>query len=189
MLALLLIGAGAVSAQQAAEQPSSSTAAMQAQQQHEFEIEGGDLGEALDQFAQQTRLQIIFNPDFLTGKTAPGISGRYTANEVLQQLLNGTGLSWEYVNEKTLTIRPVVARGQGADAATNIALDPTVMAEGAVATDAAVDPGVTLAGESTTASVETVRHHGIEEIIVTGQKREERIQDVRSPSARSRRKT
>ena len=70
----------------------------------EYTIPSGNLGDALRQLAAQSKLQIVFSPELVKGKAAPGLSGTHTWRTALQQLLKGTGLSWELINNSTVVI-------------------------------------------------------------------------------------
>lgn len=61
--------------------------------------------DALDKLAAQGNAQIIYAPELVTGKKAPGISGRYTVVNALQLLLSGTQLTWRMVNESTIVLQ------------------------------------------------------------------------------------
>lgn len=70
-------------------------------------IEAGGLEAALLQLARQTRSQIFFPTDLVRGKTAPALNGRLTADQGLDRLLAGSGLSYE---RQADGVRVVVAR-------------------------------------------------------------------------------
>lgn len=55
-------------------------------------IRAGQLGEALTEFARQSRQQILFSPELVAGKRARALRGTFTAEEALRQLLAGSGL-------------------------------------------------------------------------------------------------
>ncbi len=57
-----------------------------------FDIPSGDLGRALSATAARGGVQISFDPNLTRGKTAPGLSGNFTAREALAKLLAGSGL-------------------------------------------------------------------------------------------------
>lgn len=57
-------------------------------------IQAQPLASALSQWAQQTALQVFFNPDMVAGKQAPAVNGKLSAQEALAQLLQGSGLSY-----------------------------------------------------------------------------------------------
>jgi outer membrane receptor protein involved in Fe transport len=71
----------------------------------DYSITAGSLGDALNQLATQSKLQIVYSPELVDGKTAPAISGQQTWREALQKLLAGSGLEWGLVNDTTVVIR------------------------------------------------------------------------------------
>jgi outer membrane receptor protein involved in Fe transport len=70
-----------------------------------YSISAGDLANALDQLASQSKVQIIYPSDLVRGKTAPAVSGQQTWREALRKLLAGSGLEWGFVNDTTVVIR------------------------------------------------------------------------------------
>ena len=70
-----------------------------------YAISAGDLANALDQLASQSKVQIIYPSELVRGKTAPAVSGQQTWREALQKLLTGNGLEWGLVNDTTVVIR------------------------------------------------------------------------------------
>ncbi len=152
-----------------------------------FDIPAQDLSAALTEFARQSGQELIYNPASATGKIANAVEGEMSRASAMQQLLQGTGLEFlimpsggmmlgdpDEVQSYRAKLQSSSAEA-AADASTEVAqatpaespLDPSL-----------TDPGVAAPGEQTTSKVEVSRTGGIEEIIVTGQKREERIQDV-----------
>lgn len=70
-----------------------------------YSITAGSLGEALNQLATQSKLQVVYSPDLVRGKKAPAVDGRQTWREALQRLLADSGLEWGFVNDTTVVIR------------------------------------------------------------------------------------
>jgi iron complex outermembrane receptor protein len=68
-----------------------------------IDIKGQSLAEALKILGQQTGLQIIYNADLITGKYSPAVQGSYESTEVLQQLLNGSNVTFN-LSENTVTL-------------------------------------------------------------------------------------
>ncbi len=56
-------------------------------------LPAGPASESLQEFAEQSRLQIIYPSDLLAGIHAPRIKGRYAPNEVFALILDDTGLA------------------------------------------------------------------------------------------------
>jgi len=63
------------------------------------------LGSALQEFARQTGVQIIFFSDLTDGQRAPPLEGRYTVEGALNALLADSMLAFRWVNAKTIEIR------------------------------------------------------------------------------------
>ncbi len=142
----------------------------------EIAIDAQPLENALIELSQQTGIGIFVPAELVQGMQAQPLHGALTMEEALQQLLAGTGLSFQRNQSGGYVVTPPAGADSGnaadANAAVGLAQSETTVV------DPDLDPGVNLTGEATTASVETVRRGGIEEIIVTGQKKAERIQDV-----------
>ncbi|QJU58447.1 TonB-dependent receptor [Sphingomonas sp. AP4-R1] len=62
----------------------------------EYNIEAGDLGEALKTVSRLSRKEIIFNSQAVLGRSAPRLRGTYSANEAVRALLEGSGLTAQY---------------------------------------------------------------------------------------------
>jgi len=138
---------------------------------YQFEIREEPLTLALKQFAQMTNQQIIFTEALVDGKTAPAIKGEYTAQEALRKLLEGTGLTAERSPSGALMVRRLNANsGQNVESESGgVRLAQlSTEASGATPGRAATDEG-------------SARIAKLEEIVVTAQKRAERLQDVPVP--------
>ncbi|WP_287004154.1 TonB-dependent receptor [Sphingobium sp.] len=62
----------------------------------EYSIEAGDLGEALKTVSRLSGKEIIFNSEAVLGKTVPRLHGTFSADEAVQALLEGTGLTAQF---------------------------------------------------------------------------------------------
>ncbi len=146
----------------------------------EFNIHPQSLAAALTEFASQSGQELFYLPEMAAGKDVTGVSGTMSPEQALSRLLEGSDLEFEHTPSGSI----LIGDQQSLDALrTELQARERNRAEnlgnataGPVNPDA--DPGVNLTGEATTLSVETARRGGIEEIIVTGQKRAERLQDV-----------
>ncbi len=67
----------------------------------QYDIPAGSLSSALGAWGAQSDRQVVFAPDLIAGKQAKGVSGQYSAEQALTQLLAGTGLAWKRVNGQT----------------------------------------------------------------------------------------
>jgi iron complex outermembrane receptor protein len=132
-----------------------------------FSISAQDAAGALEKFSAQSRLQLLFDYDAVQGKHTRAVQGSMPVATALAQLLDGTGLAFEVVNERTISIvrdpaaaseRPAVAR----DARPASSLPPT-------------DRG-RRGHRSRPASATGENSRGIDEIVVTAEKRDRALQ-------------
>lgn len=72
------------------------------------DLPAAPLGEAINALAQQSSVQILFASDLGAGRQTPALKGRFTAEEALQVLLEGSGLQAQARDERTFV---VVAQG------------------------------------------------------------------------------
>jgi len=76
---------------------------------YQFKIDSQPLGIALQQFAKQSGVQIIFFSQVTEGLQAPALNGSYTISGALEMLLSGSHLIFRVINPKTIEIRPATA--------------------------------------------------------------------------------
>ncbi len=69
-------------------------------------IEAQPLPKALKSFAQATGLQLVYVSEIAAGLDSRGARAGLSPQESLQALLSGTGLTFEFVNDRTVSIRP-----------------------------------------------------------------------------------
>ena len=131
----------------------SAPAQAEARQIHQFDIPAQDLGTALRAFARASGVQVIFDGKAVRGKRSEALRNSVGAEEALRELLRGTGLTYRR-DGKIFVI----------SAARKIALAPV---ETASAAPVAAAPAA-LASEISDGT----------EIIVTAQRKEEKITDV-----------
>lgn len=97
----LAFSAGAVFAQSASPQIATEAA-------RELSISAQPLGDALNAWARQTRMQLAVQQSLVAGKTAPAVSGNLTPRQALNRLLAGSGLEAN-INGSAVIVRPAVA--------------------------------------------------------------------------------
>lgn len=73
-------------------------------QQIRFDISPGPLDVVLSVFQQVTGLQVTFTNKDIRNLQSPGVSGLYTSEQALQQLLTGTGVSYSFTASKSVTL-------------------------------------------------------------------------------------
>ncbi len=79
----------------------------------QFDIPSGSLASALNRFADETSLQLVYDTKLADGRVTAGISGSYTVEQALKSLLEGTGLDYRFANDRTVTLEP--ANGSSLD--------------------------------------------------------------------------
>lgn len=162
----ILLSAAIGLALQGAHAADASTARMS------FNIEPQPLRKALASLAEQTGLQILQREEDSSadGITAPGVVGTLSTREALERLLQNSGLNYEFLNEKT--VRITAAKMETADASSSSGTDDLRLSNLQASkmyvaqNDTAVAPSSAESGEK------------LEEVVVTAQKRMERLQDV-----------
>ncbi len=140
-------------------------------QRYELNIPRQPLEAAIKDFAYQTGLQIARFSDRIDGSMLVGpLSGDYSAEQALQQLLQSGGLTYKIVNDTTIAIvNRAHAQPSSRDRARSFNDTGAFSAGGRLRL--AQVPG----GGSTGSSTDT---QALEEVIVTAQKRTQRLIDV-----------
>lgn len=70
----------------------------------DLRIAAQPLDEALQEFARQSGVQVIFFSKLTDGVHSPGANGKYTLHEAMEALLAGSGLSFRIINSRTVEI-------------------------------------------------------------------------------------
>lgn len=124
---------------------------------------------ALSAFSRQTGIQIIYWSTIADGMLSSAAPRGSSAQEALQALLSGTGLRFEFLNERTVTITSAVGQSPAR---------PALRTTSAASTNEAVagPAPVTETGQRETPREE--KPGFIDEIVVTARRREEKLQDV-----------
>ncbi|MFC7380502.1 type IV secretory system conjugative DNA transfer family protein [Brevundimonas sp. GCM10030266] len=77
-----------------------------------FSIGAGPLGRSLPVFAQQSGLQILYPSALVTGRQARALTGDYTPEAALAELLRGTGLSYRQSHPTVFVLVDPSARAE-----------------------------------------------------------------------------
>jgi iron complex outermembrane receptor protein len=93
-----------------------------AAQSRDFDIAAGDLKGALDAYARQAGVQLIYDADAIQGKRTSGVHGALSPENALKALLSGTGLEVQRDMSGAVAIRaaahPKPAGGRAASTVT-----------------------------------------------------------------------
>lgn len=71
-----------------------------------------DLGPALQELAKERNFQIVYVSEQINVLRTKGASGELTQEEALRRLLSGTGFTFKYLDENTVTIVPLGTRSE-----------------------------------------------------------------------------
>lgn len=163
-------------------------------QSYHLNIARQPLDKALKELAQQTGLQVARFSDSPTGSALVGpLVGDISIDQALRSLLASSGLAYKIVNDHTIAVVPTgpgsssaaplpagsprttpddEAQPKGGKNGSSAGFRLAEVAQGAPASAAAVDEGNEGGGNANRARLP------LEEIVVTAEKREERLQDV-----------
>lgn len=132
------------------------TMSARAQTPVDFNLPEQPLATALREIAARSSINILFDRALVAGRTAPALQGRATLEQALDFVLADTGLTYRYLGQNTIS---VVTR-------------PAAAPDAEHPPDDAVPTTGHNAGEG-----------GLQEIIVTAERRAAELQDVAAPVA------
>jgi len=149
-----------------------------------IDIPAESLGTALKSLARTEDIDVMFASDDVAELHTSGLTGNFTLDEALSKLLVGTGLTYRYLGTNTVSVMP-------ADSQLSIGTsglpqqDDRMDARGAQGKSlwdrfqvAQVDQGTRTSPASVSMNEPNSSAGKLEEIVVTAQKREQRVQDV-----------
>jgi iron complex outermembrane recepter protein len=82
----------------------------------QFELPAGDASTLLQEFGRQANLQILYDYPQLKGMKTPPVYGTFEPRDVLRKLLEKLPLKANWVNERTLAIKPILTSTLSRDA-------------------------------------------------------------------------
>lgn len=140
------------------------------------------LGPALQRLAKDRDVQLVYRSELVGSRQTSGAMGELTFEEALSRLLEGTGLTFQYLDDKAITIVPLAKSSSRSDNNGGATLwerlrlarlerYPSMRAATAESSSAGSSSASRVPGENGSGST-------VEEIIVTAQKRSERLRDV-----------
>src|SRR5262249_33146459 len=69
-----------------------------------FDLPPQPLADAIRAVGSQTNTNILFDPPLVAARRAPLVKGDLTPDQALKALLAGTGIKYEFLNDKTVVI-------------------------------------------------------------------------------------
>ncbi len=154
----MILGLGSLGAATALAQSSAPATQTQPRTYH---IARQALGPALQEFAAQAGLQLLFSESDVAGLETQGLEGSFSTDQALKRLLAGSGLVFEYPKADAVIVR---RPGTASDAS------PSTAARAETAQNSMVGAGdrSNNSGNLTPAGNGTQSASDIEEVIVTG---------------------
>jgi hypothetical protein len=71
-----------------------------------FRISANTAPEALAEFVRQSGLQVLFDFDAIRNFNTHEVTGQLNPSEALSRMFDGSGLTFEFINERTIAVRP-----------------------------------------------------------------------------------
>jgi len=142
----------------------------------DFEIQAQPLSTALVLFSKQAAMQVITASAELGQRQTKGVSGRRTVREALNALLQQSGLEYSLVGENTVAIGGTEMKP--AAATTNRQWLRWAQADSAAASGTVLAQSDIASSPPPSSAPEVSRKDDLQEVVVTAQKREERLSEV-----------
>jgi len=80
------------------------TVATEQQRLVQFDIPAGALESVLTAFQKTADIQVIIPNDAMRSLSSPGVTGRYSPEQALREILSGTGVSYRFTDKKTVLL-------------------------------------------------------------------------------------
>jgi iron complex outermembrane receptor protein len=154
------------------------------------------LGSALQTLAKERGLQVVYLSDQVDALRTQGATGEFTPDEALERLLTGTGLSFRYLDEATITVFRAASGADSGGTSRSAIQAPVAPTAAPVSKKSFWDrfrisqasyaaPSMRLASAAQEATggaaQQERRQEGVEEVIVTATKRAARLSNVAAP--------
>jgi iron complex outermembrane receptor protein len=153
------------------------------------------LGPALSTLAKERGFQIVYVSEELNGFRTQGAKGEFTSEEALNQLLSGTGFTFRYIDDKTVTIVSIKSTLDMVSPAPPAADPSSAPSTGdqpqegaksdslrlAQANQGVAQSSSTVGSDAQSSSGRSSNSPQLTEVVVTAQKKTERLMDVPVP--------
>lgn len=154
-----------------------------AQDLTQFDLPSQTLAASLRALGSKASLNVLFDPPLVEGREAPPVNSKLTTEQALGQLLTGSGLKYRYLDDKTVMIVPAAATFQTIGASQ---IERSQASNALRLADARGGQDQSSSSDSSAMAVsggqrDTSLENQLEEVVVTAQKRAERLQDVPVP--------
>jgi iron complex outermembrane recepter protein len=160
-----------------------------AQTLYRFDLPVQPLAESLRAVGHATHINVLFDPQLVDGLRAPALQASLTAEQAFARLLTGTSLKGKFLDDATVTIVSASTTNSQA-AGSGSADDSNAATEGGKKTSGDLrltrqDQGSSASALVTEPNLAEVANQqsseALEEVVVTAEKKTERLQDVPVP--------
>ena len=103
-----------VSPSQVAHAQTGDRNALSARRTLHFSIPSGTLADALTKVSEQSGWQIVYDANAVSAIKNKEFNGRATVGKTLDRLLDGSRLTWSYVNQNTIAVRVLTPKNETA---------------------------------------------------------------------------
>ncbi len=143
-----------------------------------FDIASQPVSDALNEFARQSGLQVVIDWRDSSGVVTSPLVGDFTPQAALARLLSGTGLAYEFLNERTVAVRP--KSQQNPVSGTEKAAERPMGEQLRLAQSQARAEGAAQESKADSAAQEEEEsaRRSPQEVVVTATKRAQAVQDV-----------
>lgn len=156
---------------------------------YELDIPAEDLTSALQSFAIASHHKLLYKTELTAGKSSVRLQGQFTAEKAMERLLTGTGLTFEITGSSVVLIRDTSRGGKTGDLVESPQSTPEDEETRRPQARNSTPLRLVQAGPGAASSDSGARQPsaqesaatGLGEIIVTAQKKSERLQDVPIP--------
>ncbi len=83
----------------------SNAQAQEAGETKNFDVPAQSAASALNAFAEQADITLVFSKEDVSAVSIKSLSGSFPVNQGIAKMLEGTGLSWQMVGDKSIVIR------------------------------------------------------------------------------------
>ncbi len=151
----------------------------------QFDLPPQELLKSLRAVGERSGTNVLASSPSIAGRRAPALHGQMTVDEAFKRLLAGSGLRHEFLDEKTVTFVAADAKGASLSTATGETARPAQDKGQRVAdlslSRAEADNSAGQGAQDVKSANSSGAESSAQEIIVTAQKRAERLQDVPIP--------
>lgn len=131
--------------------------------QNAYDLPSQPLADALKAIGAQANINVLMAPQIVDGRQAPALKANLTVDQAIAKLLQGTGITYRYLSDKTIVLAESKPTAQLSEQ------DPIRLAQAEAARGSHGSQGPASRGsDSAASSSDTPENQQLEEVTVTG---------------------